>query len=946
VAHVEGDGYGVALAIGIYRDGTLKMVRHDAIYFDGAPRFAADGSLVGACGGNSICEIAAADVAKAAEGVLPVPRKLELPVKPMGRLNALKDESGCLWFRSNNQAAFRCPGDRAFQFLPLDIAEVTQFNFLTLGPDNQLWFLSDSAILSYGRPGKWRTIGPANGMPRMVECVYHGKDGSIWMSSVGSLWRMIPPERLELWSERNGIALQGLVLKRGGSGEVLIGGSSGLLKLSADRTRWEPFGDQKEMRYVRDIYPTPIGTTLISSTFSGVMELDRNGAIVRRTTPAVARFEFEDPTHVWTSGLRTQLLQFGPEGLRFEDGPRTFPARSATDFARDTHGRLWHCTQQGLSRLDPGSDQWKSWSTKDGLLDSACRAIAISASGSEVWLMYQIDAMSKLDFSRPGPPVITNLHGETAGRHFAYIIRRDRQDRLWHGGEGIHVARMGQTGPGDWITLSESSGFPSTQNEVDRYLFADTEDDSVWIISPQHVHHYWPPKDLFTKRPVPRVFLSGAPSEELEKGQRASFDFGSLYAERRNQLRFRYRLGPDHPWVETADTTVSHDNLAAGSYSFELSARVLPSGDWTTPPASYPFRVIAPFWQTPAALGTAAALALCGLTAVVWIKGRELAAYRRQKQNFLRALEGKGDATDSNVQRLLELTSIPTHLPDLSPWRDDATTEREWPDPIGDRFQAESVVASGGFATVYLARDLTRDGARTAVKIFHLKEAERAWMMKRFAQEIESLKRMDHPNVVRFLEAGETSRGEPFLAMDFVEGQTLRNRLRGGPLARETTAELILQIGAALDAIHRVNVIHRDIKPENLMLTPEGRIVVIDFSIAIARDPRATQHALSVAAGSFFYMAPEQVYGFAAHATDIYSFALVVFEMLTGKRAGDLGLGSTSGSLSEETVEALAKLCPDLPRAELLGEALRDQVKRRPQEALHFARCLADWLRS
>jgi hypothetical protein len=93
-------------------------------------------------------------------------------------------------------------------------------------------------------------------------------------------------------------------------------------------------------------------------------------------------------------------------------------------------------------------------------------------------------------------------------------------------------------------------------------------------------------------------------------------------------------------------------------------------------------------------------------------------------------------------------------------------------------------------------------------------------------------------------------------------------------------------------------------------------------------------------------MAPEQVFGFATPATDIYKFALVVFEMLTGKRAGDLGLGAASGSLPGEVVRSMQEFCPDLAPADILAEALVVEVRNRPQDALHFAERLADWLRS
>jgi len=252
-------------------------------------------------------------------------------------------------------------------------------------------------------------------------------------------------------------------------------------------------------------------------------------------------------------------------------------------------------------------------------------------------------------------------------------------------------------------------------------------------------------------------------------------------------------------------------------------------------------------------------------------------------------------------------------------------------------------VARGGFATVYRAHDRQRQAA-AAVKIFHVKEEERLWMLRRFDQEISALERIRHPNVVQLLAAGQMPTGEPYLAMEFVEGITLRERLRLGPLPLADAARAARELGEALAAIHAQGVIHRDIKPENLMLTPDGRLRVIDFSIAIARDPRATVHALSRAAGSLLYMAPEQVFGYASAGTDVYSFALVVFEMITGQSAGELGLGAASGALGSEVAEALRRALPQLPPAATLLEALTLDVQSRPRDAAAFGRRLAEWL--
>jgi serine/threonine protein kinase len=134
--------------------------------------------------------------------------------------------------------------------------------------------------------------------------------------------------------------------------------------------------------------------------------------------------------------------------------------------------------------------------------------------------------------------------------------------------------------------------------------------------------------------------------------------------------------------------------------------------------------------------------------------------------------------------------------------------------------------------------------------------------------------------------------GAPFLAMEFVHGESLRDRLEQGALPRKQIAALLLQIAGALQLLHRSMIYRRDLKPENLMIRiNDGRdqqIVFIDFSIATVKSPDQTFHGISRVAGTLVYMAPEQVIGYADAGTDIYSLAKIVIEMLTGLRWTEL----------------------------------------------------------
>jgi len=181
--------------------------------------------------------------------------------------------------------------------------------------------------------------------------------------------------------------------------------------------------------------------------------------------------------------------------------------------------------------------------------------------------------------------------------------------------------------------------------------------------------------------------------------------------------------------------------------------------------------------------------------------------------------------------------------------------------------------------------------------------------------------------------------------MEFIRGCTLREVLDAGPIPPARTAVLLRQASEALEQIHSNGIYHRDMKPENLMLregAPAGaELVLIDFSIAIVKAPDQTIHGLTRAAGTIYYMAPEQAVGFATPASDVYSLAKVTLEMLTGKRLSAL-LPNASMDLPDRVREMVRGM--EIPLSaesvDLLGAALEFDPLRRPQTAGEFSRPL------
>lgn len=203
------------------------------------------------------------------------------------------------------------------------------------------------------------------------------------------------------------------------------------------------------------------------------------------------------------------------------------------------------------------------------------------------------------------------------------------------------------------------------------------------------------------------------------------------------------------------------------------------------------------------------------------------------------------------------------------------------PDPstIG-RYKVLGVLGSGAMGTVYLAEDplLKRS---LAIKVVR-EGAGGEEALLRFKREAEVSARLNHPNAVTVFDVGEEPGLGPFLVMEYIEGESLADLIKRGPLDPAQAIGLLLQAGEALDAVHALGILHRDIKPENFMVGPGGRLKLMDFGIARSDQARLTSTATLL--GTPAYAAPEVLNGAeATAASDRWSLTLTALEMLTGR---------------------------------------------------------------
>ncbi|MFN8011022.1 MAG: TonB family protein [Holophagaceae bacterium] len=261
------------------------------------------------------------------------------------------------------------------------------------------------------------------------------------------------------------------------------------------------------------------------------------------------------------------------------------------------------------------------------------------------------------------------------------------------------------------------------------------------------------------------------------------------------------------------------------------------------------------------------------------------------------------------------------------------------PDPTSiGRYQVQSLLGRGGMGAVYLAQDplLKR---LVVIKVVHEKGASYDHALERFQREAEISAKLNHPNVITVHDVGTDTAMGPFIAMEYVKGQSLAAMIRAqGPLPVDQVLRIVVQAARALHAAGAEGIVHRDVKPENILVTPEGRVKLTDFGIAKLGESNLT--TVGGVVGTPSYIAPELLKdAVATPATDCYALAVTAFEALTGDLPfkGD-SVASMLLKIVQEPPTLPASLSPAL--AGVFCKAFEKQPSRRYPDVNAFAGAL------
>jgi serine/threonine protein kinase/Tfp pilus assembly protein PilF len=325
----------------------------------------------------------------------------------------------------------------------------------------------------------------------------------------------------------------------------------------------------------------------------------------------------------------------------------------------------------------------------------------------------------------------------------------------------------------------------------------------------------------------------------------------------------------------------------------------------------------------------------------------------RDRLVFLDEACGGNEALRKEVARLISAHETEDHFIDAPAYVAAADVLADGqelrPGQTLRHYQIRSVLGAGGMGKVYLAED-TKLKRNVALKLFSSSVGNEDGRRRLLLREAQAAAALDHPNICAIYEVDEAG-DNSYIAMQYVEGETLEARMAKGKLSLDDTFDVAAQVAGALAEAHAHHIIHRDIKPSNIMLASRGQVKVLDFGLAktanatsIEPDEAETKRILTAPGmilGTVPYMSPEQLRGVTVDVrSDIFSFGVVIYEMLSGQPAFQRSSNAeTIGAILHEQPAELSSIDPNLPEAlaEVVRKCLAKDVEQRYQTVQQVA---------
>lgn len=558
--------------------------------------------------------------------------------------------------------------------------------------------------------------------------------------------------------------------------------------------------------------------------------------------------------NVWI-GMLTGAYKFKDNNLIKYDDTNGLATRFVAFMHEDRQGHLWFSTLRGGLTVMRG-DKFTFYTTKDGLISDNINCIFESKDG----IMWFGSSNGLNRFKSGMFSAVTKENG--LFNNNIYQILEDNSGYLWmSSNKGIfkvlktelEAVADGKTNSLKSISYGRDDGMLNVEcNGGYRGAGIRTKDGRLWFPTTKGAVAIHPDKIYTNKIPPPvhieKILLDGKPADlnkpitVLPGVKQLEIHYTGLSFVLPERVTFKYKLeGFDEDWLNVGTRRAAwYTNLDGGQYQFKVIA-CNNDGIWNTTGESIDIKVIPPFWLT------------------WWFISLALIAF---------AFFSYGVIT--LIRKYVSLSSF---------WKKQKH--------VG-KFKLMDKIGSGGMGTVYKASNLLNKTETVALKILRDDLFEDENNRKRFKQEAAIIDQLDHPNIVRVFERGQSGQNM-FIAMELLEGRTLAHKIQTErKIDLKVALHIMLQTASALNKIHARHIIHRDMKPENIMLIEKDDdkhfVKLLDFGLAkMENQTRLTQTGIVI--GTINYMAPEQISGKGSFAaSDVYSLGVIFYEMVTGEK--------------------------------------------------------------